>query len=43
MVVQGNVDQSRLVQVQEKQHPGQLSPEELQVVISWIKSGAPQE
>jgi transposase len=33
-----------VVQMQQKGgHPGQLTPEELQQVIDWIKAGAPEK
>ena len=36
-------DTSLLVQIQQKGgHPGQLSPDELNRVIAWIKAGAPE-
>jgi cytochrome b subunit of formate dehydrogenase len=43
-IVPGNPDASILVQVQsEGGHPGQLTQEELDAVISWIKAGAPEK
>jgi cytochrome b subunit of formate dehydrogenase/cytochrome c5 len=42
-IVPGDPDKSVLVQVQQKGgHPGQLTPEELNRVIAWIKAGAPE-
>jgi cytochrome b subunit of formate dehydrogenase len=43
-IVPGNSDASVLVQVQSQGgHPGQLTPEELDAVIGWIKAGAPEK
>jgi cytochrome b subunit of formate dehydrogenase/mono/diheme cytochrome c family protein len=43
VIVPGDPDGSLLVQKQQAgDHPGQLSPEELQQVIEWIRSGAPE-
>jgi mono/diheme cytochrome c family protein len=42
-VVPGDSQASHLVQRQQAgDHPGQLTPEELQAVIDWIQAGAPQ-
>lgn len=45
VIIPGNPEESRLVQVQSapQAHFGQLTPEELQLVISWILAGAPEE
>jgi len=43
-IVPGNADQSMIVKIQSVgNHPGQLSPEELQQVIDWINAGAPEK
>lgn len=43
-IVPGDPDRSKLVEVQSAgNHPGQLTPEELEDVINWIKSGAPEK
>jgi hypothetical protein len=34
---------SKLIQVQEAQHFGQLAPEELDLVRQWIDAGAPEK
>jgi cytochrome b subunit of formate dehydrogenase len=40
-IVPGNPDRSKLVEIQTAgNHPGQLTPEELEQVIDWINSGA---
>jgi hypothetical protein len=40
-IVPGDPDRSKLVEIQSAgNHPGQLTPEELEQVIAWIKSGA---
>ncbi|MGC8875057.1 MAG: cytochrome c3 family protein [Chloroflexia bacterium] len=41
VVVAGDPDASRLVQVQRGKHAVLLSPEELERVIAWIRAGAP--
>jgi cytochrome b subunit of formate dehydrogenase/cytochrome c5 len=42
-IVPGDPDKSVLVQIQQKGgHPGQLTPDELNRVIAWIKAGAPE-
>jgi cytochrome b subunit of formate dehydrogenase/cytochrome c5 len=42
-IVPNDPDKSVLVQVQQKGgHPGQLTPDELNRVIAWIKAGAPE-
>jgi mono/diheme cytochrome c family protein len=42
-IVPGDPDKSVLVQIQQKGgHPGQLSADELNRVIAWIKAGAPE-
>ncbi len=42
-IVPGDPDKSVLIQVQQKGgHPGQLTPDELNRVIAWIKAGAPE-
>lgn len=42
-IVPGNADASMVVQIQQAgNHPGQLTPEELQQVIDWINAGAPE-
>ena len=43
-VVPGDPQSSMLVQVQSAGgHPGQLTPEELDKIIQWIKAGAPEQ
>jgi cytochrome b subunit of formate dehydrogenase len=43
-IVPGDPAASMLVQIQSKGgHPGQLTPEELNSVIQWIKAGAPEK
>lgn len=43
-IVPGNPDASMLVKIQTPgNHPGQLTVEELNQVISWIQDGAPQQ
>lgn len=43
VIVPGDPDKSLLVQIQQKGgHPGQLTADELQRVIVWIKAGAPE-
>jgi mono/diheme cytochrome c family protein len=43
-IVPGNPDASELVKVQSAgNHPGQLTTDELNAVIAWIKAGAPQQ
>jgi cytochrome b subunit of formate dehydrogenase len=43
-IVPGNPDASLLVQIQSAgNHPGQLSLDELNALIEWIKSGAPEK
>lgn len=42
VILPGAPDESRLVQVQRKEHFGQLSDEELGLVIEWIGAGAPE-
>jgi hypothetical protein len=43
-IVPGDPDASLLVQVQAPgDHPGQLTIDELNAVIEWIKAGAPQQ
>ena len=43
-IVPGDPDTSRLVAVQSTgSHPGQLSQDELALVIDWISAGAPEE
>lgn len=41
-VVPGDPDNSLIVKKIEGGHPGQLSPEEMALVIEWIKAGAPK-
>jgi len=42
-IVPGDPAKSVLIQVQQKGgHPGQLTPDELNRVIAWIKAGAPE-
>ncbi len=42
-IIPGDPEASFVVQIQQKGgHPGQLSDEELQQVIDWIKAGAPE-
>ncbi len=43
-IAPNNPDTSVLVQIQSQGgHPGQLTPEELQAVIAWIRAGAPEK
>jgi cytochrome b subunit of formate dehydrogenase/mono/diheme cytochrome c family protein len=43
-IVPGNAEKSQIVLVQrEGGHPGQLTDAELQAVIAWIESGAPEK
>ena len=43
VVIPGDPDNSTIVIRQEEgNHPGQLSPEEIQMVRDWIANGAPQ-
>lgn len=42
-VAPGDPESSLIVVKQSKQHPGQLSEAELQVLIDWIESGAPEK
>jgi len=44
VIVPGNPEESRLIQIQsaEKPHFGQLSPDELELVYQWIAAGAPE-
>lgn len=43
-ITPGNSEESILVQKQlEGNHPGQFNPDELDVIINWIQSGAPEE
>jgi hypothetical protein len=43
-IIPGNAQGSKLVQMQSLgNHPGQLTPEELQLVIDWINAGAPEK
>ena len=42
VVVPGNSAESRLVQVQSRDHFSNLSDEELEAVIDWIDAGAPE-
>ena len=42
-IVPGDPTKSVLIQIQQKGgHPGQLTPDELNRVIAWIKAGAPE-
>ena len=42
-IVPNDPDKSVLVQVQQKGgHPGQLTPEEIDRIVKWIKAGAPE-
>jgi hypothetical protein len=45
VIIPGNPDGSLLVQKQsgDQPHFGQLSPEELKLVIDWILAGAPEK
>lgn len=43
VIVPGNPDNSLIVQKQSKKHPGQLSEDELKVLIEWIAVGAPEK
>jgi hypothetical protein len=45
VIIPGDAENSLLVQKQsaETPHFGQLSPQELQMVVDWIAAGAPQE
>jgi hypothetical protein len=43
-IIPGDPDDSLLVQIQSAgNHPGQLTEEELQLVIEWIQAGAPEK
>lgn len=42
VIVPGDPDGSRIVQVQRAEHYAQLSMPELEIVIEWIASGAPE-
>jgi cytochrome b subunit of formate dehydrogenase len=43
-IIPGNAQGSKLVQMQSLgNHPGQLTSEELQLVIDWINAGAPEK
>jgi hypothetical protein len=44
-IIPGDPDQSLLVQKQsgERAHFGQLTPQELDLVIQWIDAGAPEK
>jgi hypothetical protein len=42
VVIPGNSAESRLVQVQSRDHFSNLSDEELEAVIDWIDAGAPE-
>ena len=43
VIVPGSPDDSLLIQIQSAGgHPGQLSPEELELVSTWISAGAPE-
>jgi len=45
VIVPGNPEESRLIQIQsaEKPHFGQLSPDELELVYQWIAADAPEK
>jgi len=43
IIAPGDPDNSLIVVKQNKKHPGQLSEEELKVLIEWIAAGAPEE
>jgi mono/diheme cytochrome c family protein len=45
VIVSGDPEQSLLVQKQNGSQPhfGQLTPEQLQLVVDWIKAGAPEK
>jgi cytochrome b subunit of formate dehydrogenase len=44
VIVPGDAANSKLVQVQSQGgHPGQLSPQELELVKAWIDAGAPEQ
>ncbi len=44
VIIPGDATNSKLILGQEKgNHPGQLSPAELQAVIEWIQAGAPEK
>jgi hypothetical protein len=40
VIVSGDPQASKIIQVQSVQHRANLSPEELELVIQWIESGA---
>ena len=43
-IVPGNPESSLIVQIQSQGgHPGQLTPDELNQVIEWIRAGAPEQ
>jgi formate dehydrogenase gamma subunit len=42
-ILRGDPENSLIIIKQRKQHPGQLSPEELAVIIKWIAAGAPEK
>jgi hypothetical protein len=42
IIVPGDPDNSLIVIKQSKKHPGQLGQGELQALIEWIASGAPE-
>jgi hypothetical protein len=44
VILPGDPEASRLVQIQsaEQRHFGQLTPEELDLIIAWIAAGAPE-
>jgi len=44
VIVPGNLEESLLIAIQSAGgHPGQLTPEEIQVVTEWIAAGAPEK
>ena len=45
VIIPGDAEQSLLVQKQSGAQPhfGQLTPEQLQLVIDWINAGAPEK
>ncbi len=43
-IIPGNPDASMIVKIQQAgSHPGQLTTEEINRVIEWIKAGAPEQ
>jgi cytochrome b subunit of formate dehydrogenase/mono/diheme cytochrome c family protein len=42
-IVPGDADASPLVKSQKGAHPGKFQPDELELIISWINAGAPEQ